>query len=138
MKINLAALLCGILFGIGLSLSQMVNPEKVINFLDITGHWDPSLLFVMAGALPVTLLAYRRILKRQAPLLESNFQIPQKLSVDTGLVLGAALFGIGWGITGYCPGPAVSGLGIFSFESVLVILSILSGFAAYHHLFESK
>lgn len=138
MKTSLSALFCGILFGIGLSLSQMVNPEKVLNFLDVTGNWDPSLLFVMAGALPTVMLSYRKILKRPSPFLESNFHVPPKLSVDTRLVLGAALFGIGWGMSGYCPGPSVTGLGFLSFESVIMTLSILSGFIVFHKLFESK
>ena len=138
MKTHLSALLCGTLFGMGLSLAQMVNPDKVITFLDITGNWDPSLLFVMAGALPVAWLSYRMILKRRSPLLASNFQVTQKLSVDKALVLGAALFGIGWGMTGYCPGPAVTGLGFFSLESVIMVTSILSGFVAYNMIFESK
>lgn len=138
MKANLTALLSGILFGIGLSLSHMINPDKVLNFLDITGNWDPSLLFVMLGALPVAMLSYRAILKRQAPVFTSSFQLSTKLSVDVMLVLGAALFGIGWGMSGYCPGPAVAGLSLFSIESVVMVFAILLGFIAYNRLFERR
>lgn len=138
MKTNLTALFCGILFGIGLSLSHMVNPNKVLNFLDITGNWDPSLLFVMLGALPVAMLSYRAILKRPAPVFAETFQLSTKLSVDALLVLGAALFGIGWGLSGYCPGPAVTGLGLFSFESVVMVSAIIFGFIVYHKLFGHK
>jgi uncharacterized membrane protein YedE/YeeE len=138
MKANLSALFCGVLFGIGLSLSQMINPDKVLNFLDITGNWDPSLLFVMLGALPVAMLSFRAILKRPAPVLAESFQLSKKLSVDTLLILGSALFGIGWGLSGYCPGPAVTGLGIFSVDSVVMVLSICLGFFTFHKIFESK
>lgn len=138
MKFHFTALFCGILFGMGLSLSQMVNPDKVLNFLDITGNWDPSLLFVMLGALPVAMICFRAILKRPAPILAESFQLSSKLSVDAMLILGAAIFGIGWGMSGYCPGPAVTGLGLFSFESVVMVLSILLGFTAFQWLFERK
>lgn len=138
MNTNLTALFCGILFGIGLSLSQMINPDKVLNFLDITGNWDPSLLFVMLGALPVAMLSFKAILKRPTPLLAESFQLSKKLSVDTMLILGAALFGIGWGMSGYCPGPAVTGLGLYSLESVVMVFTIFLGFITYHRLFELK
>ena len=92
MKHNLIALVCGIIFGIGLSLSQMVNPDKVLNFLDITGNWDPSLIFVMLGALPVALVSFKWILKRPTPILAENFQLSRKMLVDKSLMLGASIF----------------------------------------------
>ena len=138
MKHNTIALICGILFGIGLSLSQMINPNKVLNFLDITGAWDPSLIFVMLGALPVAMISFKAILKRPAPILADQFQLVGKLSVNTSLILGASIFGIGWGMSGYCPGPAVTGLGLLSFESVVMVVSIYLGFFVYNRIFEKK
>lgn len=135
MKTNLTAFFCGLLFGAGLSLSHMINPEKVLNFLDVAGRWDPSLLFVMLGALPVAMLSFRAILKRPGPMLAESFQLSSKMSIDAMLVLGAALFGIGWGMSGYCPGPAVTGLGLYSFESVVMVGFILLGFVVFDKLF---
>jgi uncharacterized membrane protein YedE/YeeE len=138
MKQNLIALLCGIIFGIGLSLSQMISPNKVLNFLDITSNWDPSLIFVMLGALAVAFVSFKWILKRPAPILAENFQLSRKSSVDKSLILGAAIFGIGWGISGYCPGPAVTSLGLLSLESVIMVVAIYLGFFAYNRFFEQK
>jgi uncharacterized membrane protein YedE/YeeE len=135
MKQNLIALLCGIIFGIGLSLSHMINPNKVLNFLDITGNWDPSLIFVMMGALAVAFFSFKWIIKRPAPLLAESFHISRKSSVDKPLILGAAIFGIGWGMSGYCPGPAVAGLGLLSLESAIMIVAIFLGFFAFNRFF---
>ncbi len=103
------ALVCGILFGTGLVISQMVNPQKVLNFLDITGHWDPSLMFVMIGALVVYGIGYWVLIDRRltTPLGES---IPARNTnpVDKNLIIGAVLFGVGWGLSGFCPGPAMT------------------------------
>ena len=138
MKHNLIALLCGIIFGIGLSLSQMVNPEKVLNFLDITGNWDPSLMFVMMGALAVAVVSFNVILKRPAPILAESFHVSRKSTIDKPLLLGAAIFGIGWGMSGYCPGPAFTALGLLSLESVVMVAAIYLGFFAYNRFFEHK
>jgi uncharacterized membrane protein YedE/YeeE len=135
MKHHTIALLCGILFGVGLSLSQMINPNKVLNFLDVTGDWDPSLIFVMLGALPVAMIFFKSILKRPAPILADKFQLAGKLPVNTSLILGAAIFGIGWGMSGYCPGPAVTGLGLLSLESVIMVVGIYLGFFVYNRIF---
>jgi len=135
MKQNLVALLCGTLFGIGLSLSQMINPNKVLNFLDITGNWDPSLIFVMIGALVIAFISFNWILKRPAPLLAESFHISIKMSVDKALILGAAIFGIGWGMSGYCPGSAVAGLGLLSLESVIMVVAIFLGFFTFNRFF---
>jgi len=134
MKTHLIALLSGILFGAGLALAHMIDPNKVLNFLDVTGHWDPSLLFVMIGALSVAMIAFKLILKRPAPLWSTSFHLPQKASIDLKLIAGAAIFGIGWGMSGYCPGPSVTGLSLLSSESVIMILSIYLGFFAYDRL----
>ena len=138
MKQNLIALLCGIVFGIGLSLSHMINPIKVLNFLDITGNWDPSLIFVMLGALIVAFISFKWILKRPAPLLAEGFHISKNTSVDKSLLLGAAIFGIGWGMSGYCPGPAVTGLGLLSLESVILVVAIYLGFFVYNRFLGQK
>jgi len=134
MKTHLIALLSGILFGAGLALAHMIDPNKVLNFLDVTGRWDPSLLFVMIGALSVAMIAFKLILKRPAPLWSASFHLPPKTSIDLKLIAGAAIFGIGWGMSGYCPGPSVTGLSLFSSESVIMILSIYLGFFAYDRL----
>ncbi|OQK16955.1 YeeE/YedE family protein [Methyloprofundus sedimenti] len=128
MIINLIALLAGIIFGLGLALSQMIDPNKVLNFLDVTGDWDPSLAFVMIGALAVTILSFHFILKRSAPLLDSGFHVTKQVIINRPLLLGAGLFGIGWGMTGYCPGPAVASLGLFSVEGIVMVIAIYAGF----------
>jgi hypothetical protein len=108
MKRNLASWLAGLVFGFGLALSGMTHPEKVLGFLDVAGAWDASLLFVLGGAVGVTIVTFRFILKLDKPLLADRFVITKDTHIDRPLVIGAMLFGIGWGITGYCPGPAVA------------------------------
>jgi uncharacterized membrane protein YedE/YeeE len=107
---NLSALLCGLIFGVGLAASGMTDTAKVLGFLDITGHWVPDLAFVMGGAVVVTLLAFPLVLKRSKPLFADTFHVPTITLIDSRLIGGAAVFGIGWGIYGYCPGPALSAL----------------------------
>src|SRR5690606_34138225 len=99
---------CGVLFAFGLALSQMVNPAKVLNFLDVAGQWDPTLAFVMGGALLVTIPAFRFILRRPHPLFGQKFYLPSRHDIDARLVIGAIIFGIGWGMAGLCPGPALT------------------------------
>jgi uncharacterized protein len=136
MKLVLVAFLSGILFGAGLSLSQMTNPEKVLNFLDLAGYWDPSLILVMLGALTVTLISFRFILQRPEPLLDRKFYLAVKTAIDKPLLLGAGIFGIGWGLAGYCPGPVIAGLGLANFEAVIMVFAIYAGFMAHRYLFE--
>ncbi len=136
MKRLLLALFCGFIFGLGLSLSQMINPEKVIAFLDVTGNWDPSLAFVMAGALAVTLISFRRIPLRASPILDTEFKLPVKNQIDRDLIGGAAIFGLGWGMIGYCPGPVVAALGIGLSDAVIVMVSLLLGFFVHKILFD--
>jgi uncharacterized protein len=131
MKLIVMSLINGILFGVGLTLSQMTNPDKVINFLDIAGNWDPSLIFVMVGALAVTSLFFRNIIKRPRPLFDKEFYLSSKSVIDKPLVIGAAIFGIGWGISGYCPGPSVAGLGLGTSEAFVMVFSIYLGFIAH-------
>lgn len=106
------ALLSGLVFGVGLTVSQMTNPDKVLAFLDITGRWDASLAFVMIGALLVTVFSFRVVLRRAVPVAEHMFHVPTRQDIDRPLLMGAALFGIGWGMTGLCPGPAIAGIGL--------------------------
>lgn len=138
MKLIMAALFSGILFGVGLALSQMTNPDKVLNFLDLAGNWDPSLVFVMVGALAVTSLFFRKILNRPRPLFDKEFYLSSKSVIDKPLLIGAAIFGIGWGISGYCPGPAVAGLGLGNFEAVVMIFAIYLGFVAHRLLIKKS
>lgn len=105
------ALISGILFGLGLTISQMVNPNKVLNFLDISGHWDPSLALVMLAAVSVFGLGYKILIKPESkPILAQSFSLPSKTDIDKPLVIGAIIFGLGWGLAGICPGPAISNI----------------------------
>ncbi|HEY8068126.1 MAG TPA: DUF6691 family protein [Burkholderiales bacterium] len=122
-----SALGAGFLFGIGLWVSGMANPRKVLGFLDITGDWDASLMLVMAGAVAVTALAFRLVLQRQKPLLEKTFDLPRRKDIDLPLVAGSAIFGIGWGIAGYCPGPALTALSTLSTESMVFVAAMIAG-----------
>lgn len=110
MRRMIVALLSGALFGVGLAISGMANPAKVIGFLDIAGDWDPTLAFVMGGAVLVTLVAFRFVLSRKRPVLDGGFSVPDRTDVDGRLLGGASLFGVGWGLSGFCPGPAVVAL----------------------------
>ena len=129
---NISALLVGVLFGFGLSLSTMTDRHRVLAFLDVAGDWDPTLMLVMGGAVLVTLVVFRLILRRPAPLLDEHFHLPKKTHLDRDLVLGAAIFGIGWGIGGFCPGPGLAGLWSLApnpliFSTCLVAGGLLAG-----------
>lgn len=104
---SIAALICGLVFALGLELSGMTDPVKVIGFLDIAGDWDPSLACVMGGALLVAFFAFRKIFGRSRPVLDDRFCLPTKSDLDRRLFMGAVIFGVGWGLAGYCPGPAI-------------------------------
>lgn len=133
----LSALLAGLLFGLGLAVSEMVNALKVLAFLDVFGHWDPSLAFVMGGAIAVTLPGFALLRQRGgAPWFDTRFQWPQRSDIDARLVGGAALFGIGWGLAGYCPGPAIGGVALNLrdtdfWEPVLFTAAMLAGFLGW-------
>lgn len=124
---RLAILLSGLLFGAGVTISGMVNPMKVLNFMDIFGLWDPTLIFVMGAGLVVTFLGYRIVFRRTAPLFAEKFSLPDKSLIDARLIGGAAIFGLGWGLTGFCPGPAVASLVFGQTESILFVASMAAG-----------
>lgn len=126
-KSLLIALISGTLFGLGLSVAQMIDPAKVVNFLDITGSWDPSLAFVMAGALAVNIVATPMILKRKNPVCDTIFRTPLKEQIDRRLLIGAALFGVGWGIAGYCPGPMITSVSFVSSDIMIVLTAYIVG-----------
>lgn len=128
------ALLSGTLFGLGLAVSGMVNPAKVFAFLDVAGDWDPTLAFVMLGALAVTTPAFRVVLKRRVPWLAPRFALPTKTDLEPRLMAGAGLFGIGWGLAGLCPGPAVTDLITGSGSIVLFVSAMLAGMLLFDWL----
>ena len=125
------SLLAGLLFGVGLIVSGMTNPAKIIGFLDLFGKWDPSLAFVMGGALLVGSIAFRFAGKRQRALLGIPMNIPTKRDIDRRLVLGNLTFGIGWGLAGYCPGPAVTSLATGGSKPWIFFLAMLAGMALF-------
>lgn len=127
----LSALVIGLIFGGGIAISGMMNPAKVLNFFDLAqiwdGTWDPSLAFVMGGALAVTIPGYRLVFGRPAPVLEDRFQLPDTRVIDRRLVLGSGVFGIGWGIAGFCPGGALPALGTGRIEPFLFVAALIGG-----------
>ena len=122
--------LIGVIFGTGIVLSGMANPAKVINFFDIAGTWDPSLAFVMGGALIVTAVGYRLVFGRARPLFEGRFLLPTARNLDARLIGGSAVFGVGWGIAGFCPGGALPALGTGRIEVILFVAALLGGIFA--------
>jgi len=133
MLANISALLSGLLFGLGLVISGMVNPAKVKNFLDLAGHWDPSLLFVMGGAIVVTLPGYRLLSKSKEPWFSNTFQWPTKQDIDMPLIRGAVMFGVGWALSGLCPGPAFVSLLTLNFGVLMFFVMLVVGtLVAYH------
>ena len=127
----LFALAAGLLFGLGLALSQMIDPVKVLGFLDFFGDWDPSLALVMAGAVSVAAAGYRLARERRGPLAAPAFNSPPQRRIDGRLVGGALLFGIGWGLVGYCPGPALAAIALGNWRTVLFVAAMLLGMAAF-------
>ena len=117
----------GLLFGFGLIVSGMSDPAKVLNFLDLAGTFDPSLAFVMGGAVMVAFIGFRLVLKREAPLLSPRFQLPTRSDIDARLIVGPALFGIGWGLGGFCPGPAFTALGLAAPGTLAFVPAMLAG-----------
>lgn len=131
---KLAALFVGILFGAGLALSDMINPARVQAFLDVAGAWDPSLLFVMGAAIIPSAIGYLVRRRMDRPLLAETFSIPEGRTLDRPLLIGAALFGIGWGLAGFCPGPALAGLVFGLWQPWLFVAAMLAGMVAHRIL----
>jgi uncharacterized protein len=127
---------CGLLFAVGLGIGGMTQPAKAFAFLDVTGAWDPSLAFVMAGAIGVHLVAYRLILRRPSPLLAPSFSVPAKRGIDAPLLAGAAIFGAGWGLGGVCPGPGITAA-IGGAAPMLVFVAAMLGGMALHQVVEA-
>lgn len=134
----LAALLAGLLFGIGLTVAQMTNPAKVLAFLDLFGAWDPSLAVVMAGAVAATFAGYRALRGRAAPLCDTALRWPTATAVDARLIAGAVLFGIGWGLVGLCPGPTIASLAIAPQRTLPFVLAMLIGMGLARWLDERR
>lgn len=123
----LAALLCGTVFGLGLAVSEMMDPLRVIGFLDVAGDWDPTLALVMGGALAVALPGFWLVLRRERPVLDERFWLPTRTELDRNLLGGAALFGVGWGLAGFCPGPALAALSSGELQVLWFVLAMLVG-----------
>ncbi len=131
MKNNVVALIVGILFAIGLGVSGMTKPEKVFGFLDLFGKWDASLIFVMLGAILVHLIAYRFIIRLKSPLFSQQWHLPTKKEITWSLILGSFIFGVGWALAGYCPGPALTSLASFQMRPLLFFVSLIFGMLTF-------
>ena len=127
MRASLASLFIGTVFGVGLTVSEMINPAKVIGFLDFAGDWDPTLGIVMAAALAVATLGFAMVRRRREPYLGGAFQIPTRKDVDARLIGGAVVFGVGWGVAGFCPGPAIAAVATGSWPVLVFVAAMLAG-----------
>jgi len=133
MKRSLAALASGLVFGVGLTVAEMTNPAKVLAFLDLLGDWDPSLAFVMGAALAVTAAGYRIVWRAAKPAFGERFQTPENREIDARLAAGAVLFGVGWGLVGLCPGPAIAAAGFGGPQAAGFLAAMTAGVAAYEY-----
>lgn len=127
MRTSVASFFIGTVFGVGLTVSEMINPAKVIGFLDFAGDWDPTLGVVMATALAVSTLGFAMVRRRREPYLGGAFQIPSRQDVDTRLICGAVVFGVGWGIAGFCPGPAIAALATGLWPVLVFVAAMMAG-----------
>ena len=125
---KLVALFCGTIFGIGLVISQMINPAKVLGFLNVFGEWDPSLAFVMIGALIISSPLFHLFKNKEKPIFSTSFSISENKEIDKRLIFGSILFGAGWGVAGLCPGPAISSIALLNISSVIFVFSMFIGF----------
>lgn len=137
-KAYFSAFVSGLLFAIGLGLSGMMNPQKVQGFLDFAGKWDPSLAVVMGGAVMITFIIFPLIFKRKKPVFEASFAIPVNKKIDKNLIIGAILFGAGWGIGGFCPGPAIASIGSLNPNILLFVIAMFIGFIIEQKISISK
>lgn len=131
---QISALLTGLLFGLGLLVSGMANPDKVLSFLDLAGAWDPSLAFVMGGAILVGAVAFTIAGKRSVSLLGEPMRIPTRSDLDSRLILGSLGFGVGWGLAGFCPGPALVAVGAGEIKALVFVAAMLAGMALFEWL----
>lgn len=134
MSLIIAAYVSALIFGLGLAISGMTLPSKVIGFLDVTGNWDPSLAFVMAGAIAVHSISFRLITKRASPILTNAFQVPTNRTIDSKLIIGSLIFGAGWGLGGFCPGPAIV-VSVSGMPSVLTFVAFMVAGVYVHKVF---
>jgi hypothetical protein len=138
MKSMMVAILCGLLFGAGLVVSDMVNPARVLAFLDVTGAWDPSLALVLGGALIPSSLAYLIRRRMAAPFVATSFDVPTGRTIDRRLITGAALFGVGWGVVGLCPGPAIAALTTGRWQILLFVAAMVGGMVLFRVLHDRQ
>lgn len=132
------AVICGLLFGAGLVVSDMINPARVLAFLDVAGDWDPALAFVMGGALIPSAAAYVIRKRLDKPILEDRFHVPTNRTIDSSLIGGAMIFGVGWGLVGLCPGPALAALVSGKWQAFVFVGAMIAGMAAYRFLPERR
>lgn len=137
-KEGIVAFCCGLIFALGLGISGMTQPGVVTAFLDIFGNWDPRLLFVMGGAVLVYSIGYRIVVKSSKPLIATQFQIPKLRRVDRPLAVGSILFGIGWGLAGFCPGPALTSIASFGHSQLVFVVAMFIGMAIFEVLDRRK
>lgn len=133
---NMISFVAGLVFGLGLIISGMTNPAKVIGFLDLAGQWDPSLAFVMLGAIVVAFFAFRYTEAKSKTLLNESIQLPEKTHISKELVIGSMLFGAGWALAGFCPGPAIVALGAGYQQALIFVIAMLAGMIAHQHLYD--
>ncbi|MCS4505708.1 hypothetical protein KBTX_02154 [wastewater metagenome] len=129
--IHLVSIVAGLLFGAGLALAQMTDPARVLGFLDLTGRWDPTLVFVLAGAVATTLISFRFVLRRPRPVFAPAFQLPTRRDIDARLIGGAVVFGVGWGVAGFCPGPGIAALALGSVVPLTFVVGLAGGMILY-------
>ena len=135
---NLLTLISGLLFGFGLLLSGMADPAKVQNFLDLFGTWDPSLAFVMGGAIAVTMPGFWLVIRRNKPFFNDVFHLPSRTDLDARLITGSAIFGVGWGLGGFCPGPAMTALPLAAEGTLIFVATMLTGMAASKYVLQRR
>ncbi|SFV26184.1 DUF6691 family protein [Hyphomicrobium facile] len=135
---NVLALLSGVLFGAGLAISGMIDPARVRAFLDVTGNWDPTLGFVMGGALLPMAVAWQVAKRLRKPLVSNDFHLPSTSDVDWRLISGAAIFGIGWGLAGICPGPGIAALAVQPMSALLFVLAMAAGMRLHSFIFSAR
>lgn len=138
MRKQIIGLVAGLIFGLGLAISQMISQQKVLAFLDLFGNWDPSLALVMGGAVAVTALLFRLVLRRPQPLFDSKFFLPGNNGVDLPLIVGSALFGVGWGLGGFCPGPGLASLSLGRIEPFVFVATLIAGSLVYKWISAKK